>query len=218
MSIKEYHMFEHLLQSSFDLKRVFDICLSMLLLILFSPLMLLIAALIKATSKGSIFYGGTRLGLHGKPFSCWKFRTMSPHAESILDRHLQTTPRALQEWNTYKKLKKDPRITFVGRLLRKTSLDELPQLWNALRGDLSLVGPRPYLPEEVGELLKEKAPTILSVRPGMTGLWQVSGRSNLPFQERIRLDQEYIRLQSWRFDFLLLCKTIPVVLFLREHG
>lgn len=142
---------------------------------------------------------------------------MYPDAEKKLEGYLDKSKELRNEWNQYLKLKKDPRVTWIGRGLRKMSLDELPQLWNVLKGDLSLVGPRPYLVEEVQSILGARAHKILSVRPGITGLWQVSGRNNIPFSDRIRLDEEYVMKRSFYLDLVLLCKTIPTVIFAKGY-
>lgn len=194
-------------------KRMFDIFFSLCILILFSPLYFLIALLIKFSSSGPIFYLSPRVGKEGKIFQCYKFRTMRMHADEVLSSLLKKDPQLKEEWETFRKLKNDPRITPIGKYLRKTSLDELPQFWNVFKGDLSVVGPRPVSEEEINNWIKEKAPKILSVRPGITGLWQTSGRSALSLAERVRLEEAYIDNQSFFFDLLLICKTIPMVLF-----
>jgi undecaprenyl-phosphate galactose phosphotransferase len=217
MSIKGSFYKEYALNQSFEFKRLFDVVLGFLLTVLSFPLWLLIACLIKLTSRGPIFYRSWRMGKEGVLFPCWKFRTMHPNADQKLDECLKNNPELLNEWKKYLKLKNDPRVTWIGKWLRKTSLDELPQFWNVLRGELSLVGPRPYLVEEVHNILGSKAYTILSVRPGITGLWQVSGRNAIPFSERIRLDEEYVMKRSFYLDLSLLFKTIPSVLFAKGH-
>lgn len=217
MSVKGCYSGEHLLHPAIDAKRLFDIGLGSLLLLLALPLLLIVSLLVKLTSKGPLFYSGKRLGRNGKLFRCWKFRTMCLNADEKLEECLTSHPEMRREWEIYFKLKKDPRTTLIGRYLRKTSIDELPQLWNVLLGDLSLVGPRPYLLDEVRTTLGKRADAILSVRPGLTGLWQVSGRNTLSFQDRIRLDEEYVSKRSFRLDLLLICKTIPIVFFARGH-
>ena len=144
-------------------------------------------------------------------FSCMKFRTMAPDAEALLQRMLDEDPKAHEEYRKYHKLRDDPRVTRVGRFLRKTSLDELPQLWNVLRGEMSLVGPRPYLPRESAEIGVTQS-EILRVHPGITGLWQVSGRNHTSFEERVRIDAYYVRNWSIWLDLVLLARTIKSVL------
>ncbi len=192
-------------------KRTFDIIFSLTGLIILSPLFLFVAILIKLTSKGPIIYSQERIGRGGLVFKCHKYRTMRCDAEMQLNQLLECNPELLKEWKNNRKLKKDPRVTKIGVYLRKTSLDELPQLWNVLKGDLSLVGPRPVLKEELISHYKSKAEKILSVRPGITGLWQISGRNHLKYEKRIFLDEKYVEEQSLLLDLRILIKTIPVV-------
>lgn len=191
------------------LKRLFDLVFTLILLVLCFPLFILIAVAIKFSSRGNIIYSQMRIGRGGKPFLCYKFRTMVPHAETDLDNLLKSNTHLHTEWMSGRKLKRDPRVTALGRILRKTSLDELPQLWNVLKGDLSLVGPRPVIQEEVVNYFGEKAAKILSVRPGLTCLWQVSGRSDTSYAERIALDERYVDTRSFALDLVLIAKTIP---------
>lgn len=196
------------------IKRCFDILFSLLCLIIGIPVFLIIAGLIFFTSRGKIIYSHERIGRGGKPFSCYKFRSMYPNADQRLKELLSNNPDLRQEWQKTFKLKQDPRITPIGSFLRKTSLDELPQLWNVLRGDLSMVGPRPVIKEEIEKYYCLKANKILSVRPGLTGLWQVSGRSDIQcYQKRIQLDEFYVDHQSFLLDLKLIAKTIPTVIF-----
>lgn len=193
-------------------KRIFDLLFSLTLLTLLSPLFLLIALAIRLATSGSAIYVQLRLGRGGKVFKCYKFRTMYLNADQQLSDLLSQNPLLKNEWQKNQKLKNDPRIFLLGKWLRRTSLDELPQLWNVVKGDLSIVGPRPYMlaqKKELGAL----APKILSVPPGMTGLWQTSGRSETTFQKRIALDAEYIDKRSFYFDIILIIKTIPQILF-----
>jgi undecaprenyl-phosphate galactose phosphotransferase len=194
------------------MKRALDIVFSLGALLFFLPFGIVIGLLIKLSSKGPIFYSSMRVGKEGKPIYCWKFRTMVLDAEKKLQ-ELLTDPQIKAEWDTYYKIKNDPRIHAVGNFLRKTSLDEFPQFWNVLRGDLSVVGPRPVTEEEVQKYFGEKAAKILSVRPGLTGIWQTSGRSLLTFQERLELEEKYIDEQSLALDFQIICKTIPAMFF-----
>ncbi len=195
-------------------KRVFDIFFSLSCLILGSPFFLLIALLVRLTSPGKIVYSHERIGRGGKPFLCYKFRTMYKDADQRLKDILNTNPEWRKEWESTYKLKKDPRITRFGAFLRKTSLDELPQFWNVLKGDLSVVGPRPVVQAEVEKYLGIKAYKILSIRPGLTGPWQVSGRSDITcYQTRVQLDEYYVDHLSILLDLKLIAKTIPAMLF-----
>lgn len=196
-------------------KRAFDVAFSAFVLLVGFPLFFIIALLVWISSRSFVIYGHERIGRGGKSFRCYKFRTMYSDAEIRLQQLLAENPALKEEWEKTHKLKNDPRIAPVGRFLRKTSLDELPQFWNVLKGDLSVVGPRPVVKAELQKYFGRKAPLILSVRPGLTGLWQVSGRSNTSYEERIRLDEEYIQNQSFALDLKLIAKTIPVMLFSR---
>ena len=197
-------------------KRVFDIGFSLTVLFFMAPLMGLIALIVKISSKGDIVYAHERLGRGGKPFKCYKFRTMYQDAETRLKDILASNPELNKEWDLNHKLKNDPRVTPVGRLLRKTSLDEFPQFWNVLKGDLSVVGPRPVVRYEIIHHYGPHAAKILSIRPGLTGLWQVSGRSDTSYAYRIKLDEQYIASQSFLLDLKLILKTISCIFF--PHG
>ena len=193
-------------------KRVFDILFSLMALLLGLPFFIVIAFLIKFSSKGPIFYCSSRLGHKGRLFKFWKFRSMYCDADSRLQHLLKQQPELNREWQKFFKLKNDPRLTYLGRLIRKTSLDELPQFWNVLKGDLSIVGPRPYLPREekrIKELIGSNIDVLLSVKPGLTGIWQTSGSSALSFEKRIELDLSYVRTRSFLLDIQLIVKTIP---------
>jgi exopolysaccharide production protein ExoY len=194
-------------------KRIFDMLFSLLAILCFIPFGSIIALLIMLSSKGPVFYKCSRVGKDGQMIECWKFRTMCINADAKLKELLHDNPKLRREWETYFKLKDDPRISPIGRFLRKTSLDEFPQFWNVLKGDLSVVGPRPVTEEEVKKYFKDKATKILSVRPGLTGIWQTSGRSLLTFEERIRLEEQYVDEQSLLLDLRIICKTIPHLLF-----
>jgi len=196
-------------------KRIFDSLFSLGAILFFLPLGVVIALLIKLTSAGPIFYTSKRVGKDGHCIYCWKFRTMYQDADKKLLEILKDNPKLKKEWETYFKLKDDPRISGIGKILRKTSLDELPQFWNVLRGDLSVVGPRPVTEEEIKKYFGEKAKKILSVRPGLTGIWQTSGRSLLTFEERIRLEESYVDQQSLVFDLMIIFKTIPMMFISR---
>ena len=175
------------------------------------PLLLVLGMLVRLESGGPVFYADKRMGRNGELFSCFKFRTMVPDAEAVLQRLLEKDPRARKEYARYHKLREDPRCTRVGKFLRKTSLDELPQLWNVLRGEMSLVGPRPYLPRESKDIGVTQS-DILRVYPGMTGPWQVSGRSNTSFEERVRMDAHYVRDWSVWLDLVLLARTVKTLM------
>lgn len=195
------------------LKRAFDILFSLAVLIFFSPLFLLIAIAIWAFTRGSVIYSHERIGRGGRPFQCYKFRTMYPDADARLQDLLDANPDMHEEWKQRRKLKNDPRIMPIGHFLRKTSLDELPQFWNVLKGELSIVGPRPVVHEEVQHYLGEKAEKILSIRPGLTCIWQVSGRNDTSYQARVSLDEQYVDNRSWLLDIGLIIKTIPSMFF-----
>lgn len=188
-------------------KRIFDILFSSLALLFGLPLFLLCAIAVRVSSRGPVFFGSKRVGLAGEIFSCWKFRTMYQDAENKLAHILLTNEALSAEWKTFFKLKDDPRITPIGKWLRKTSLDELPQFWNVLKGDMSIVGPRPLSETEVQNYLGKKAGKILSVRPGLTTIWAVRGRNELTLAERTRLEVFYVEHQSFWFDCQLIIKT-----------
>lgn len=194
-------------------KRIFDVLFSLGAMIFFIPIGIVAGLFIKTTSPGPIFYSSKRVGKDGQPIYCWKFRTMHQDADKKLLEILRENPKLKQEWETYYKLKEDPRVSTIGKILRKTSLDELPQFFNVLKGDLSVVGPRPVTEEEIQKYFGPKASKILSVRPGLTGIWQTSGRSLLTFDERIRLEESYIDRQSLTLDLRIICKTIPAMFF-----
>lgn len=180
-------------------------------LVFFAPFFFAVAVLICIKQDGQVFYGHTRVGQNGRLFTCWKFRTMSPDAEKLLQDLLDSNPEARRQWQENRKLENDPRVTCFGRFLRKSSLDELPQFWNVLRGDMSIVGPRPITEGETsyyGNYLVQYS----SVRPGITGLWQVSGRSQLGYEERVKKDVAYVKGQSLRGDVNIILKTVGVVL------
>ncbi len=192
----------------------FNQTVAVLLLIALSPLMALVAALIWRRDGAPILFAHYRVGKDGKLFRCLKFRTMLRNSEQLLADLLQNDPAARAEWEREQKLANDPRITGVGQFLRKTSLDELPQLFNVIRGEMSLVGPRPITVAELTRYGKVRWHYV-SVRPGMTGLWQVSGRNNTTYDERVALDQRYVEQRSLVGDIGILFKTVRVVM-LRE--
>ncbi|MDA8173623.1 MAG: undecaprenyl-phosphate galactose phosphotransferase WbaP [Nitrospiraceae bacterium] len=191
-------------------KKTLDFVFGFVLLIILAVPLLVISLLVKATSKGPVIFRQPRIGKDGKVFSCYKFRTMYLDAEKRLHEILAADPAARKQWETYWKLDKDPRVTSFGRFLREFSLDELPQLFNVLKGEMSIVGPRPYLPRERG-LLREFEGTILSVTPGITGFWQVSGRNETTFRQRLALDKWYVRNWNLWLDIVILIKTLKVV-------
>ena len=193
---------------SYLLKRILDTAVSALALIMLLPLLTLTAIAIWVENPGPIFYTQIRVGLNGRHFKFYKFRSMVVNAEKIKQELAAYNESAS---GVIFKMKKDPRITKVGRIIRKFSIDELPQLINVLKGDMSLVGPRPPLPLEVGEYTLEERKR-LHVIPGITCLWQVSGRSDIPFTDQVRLDMQYIQSASFLNDIILLLKTIPAVL------
>jgi lipopolysaccharide/colanic/teichoic acid biosynthesis glycosyltransferase len=191
-------------------KRAFDVIGALALGLLFSPLIALIIIAIRLGGQ-PVLFRHRRIGLHGRAFSCLKFRTMVPNAEQTLRRLLDEHPEIRDEWTENHKLRNDPRITTIGRFLRFTSLDELPQLWNVLRGDMSLVGPRPIVR---GELLRygREAAMYLAVKPGLTGLWQVKGRSDTTYRRRVAMDRYYVLNQNVLLDLYILAATPGVVL------
>ncbi|BCD60712.1 MULTISPECIES: exopolysaccharide biosynthesis polyprenyl glycosylphosphotransferase [unclassified Nitratiruptor] len=193
------------------IKRFFDLSFASVLFLVSLPVMSGIYLAIWIQTKKNPIFTQTRIGKDGKPFTIYKFKTMVDNAEKVLEEYLQTHPEAKEEYERYRKLKNDPRITSIGKFLRKSSLDELPQLVNILKGDMSLIGPRPILPQEA-ELFGEFFSYYCSVRPGVTGLWQVSGRNELDFDERVKLDVWYVRNWSLEIDILILLKTVVIVL------
>lgn len=191
-------------------KRVFDVVAASLLLLIVAPFLAVLVLAIRLTSPGRAIYGNDRVGRDGKPFRCLKFRTMVADADAKLVDLLEQHPALRDEFATSLKLKNDPRVTTIGRFLRRTSLDELPQLWNVLRGDMSLVGPRPVLMVErlrYGQHLSR----VVRVRPGLTGPWQVGGRNDLSYRERIALQVGYADDCSFRSDLHILLKTMPAL-------
>lgn len=192
-------------------KRAIDVPLAAVALLILLPLILLVAIAVRLTSPGPILFGHRRIGLGGRAFRCWKFRTMVTNGDDVLDRHFRNNPEARREWQVARKLKDDPRVTRLGAALRAYSLDELPQLINVLRGDMSLVGPRPVVTDEL-EQYGPAAEHYLRARPGITGLWQVSGRSDVSYDARVRMDVAYVDRWSLGGDFMILLYTIPAAL------
>lgn len=190
-------------------KEAMDRVLALLGLLALFPIFLIFFFWIRKDG-GSAFYGHKRVGLNGKEFKCWKFRTMVVNAQEKLEELLASDPAIKAEWEANFKLAEDPRITKIGNILRKTSLDELPQLWNVLKGDMSLVGPRPVVAEEQ-KLYGAHWDNYLSTKPGITGLWQVNGRSDTTYQERVEMDTHYVQNWSLVQDFVILLRTVMVV-------
>ncbi len=198
-------------------KRLFDVMFSLSVLILFLPLYLLLAMLIALSSPGPIFYVQERVGKNYKPFGCIKFRTMVENADELLLDIMEQSPHLREEFEDSFKIKQDPRITKIGRFLRLTSLDEFPQFWNVLKGDMSVVGPRPLVPEELpkyGRYMDK----ILTIRPGITGLWQVSGRNDIPYDQRVQIDVYYVNFRNFWLDLWLIVKTIGVIISTKNNG
>ena len=195
-------------------KRIVDLCATVIGGALMLPVLFVLALLVYIESGRPVIYNDQRMGRNGDLFSCAKFRTMVPDAETLLLRVLEEDTGLRQEYSKYHKLRDDPRVTRVGRFLRKTSLDELPQLWNVIRGEMSLVGPRPYLPRESKEIGVTQS-EILRVPPGVTGPWQVAGRNQTTFEERVRMDADYVRDWSVWLDLVLLARTVQTVVLRR---
>ncbi len=196
------------------LNRILDIVISLIVLILLFPVLLLIALIILLVDGSPIFYIQQRVGKNGKPIKVIKFRTMKKNSEEILKNLLKEDPLLAEEWKKYRKLRKDPRITKLGRFLRKYSLDELPQFVNILKGEMTLIGPRPYLWEELMEstISQKELKTLLSVKPGITGLWQVEKRNQTSLRGRIKLDLFYIKHKNIFLNLKILLKTLLVIL------
>ena len=193
------------------LKRGVDLALILLLSPILLPILLLVVAAVRASSSGPIFFSHRRIRRHGQFFTMWKFRTMCVDSAEVLETYLRANPAAQAEWRLTHKLKHDPRVTPLGRFLRKSSMDELPQLWNVIIGNMSLVGPRPIVAAEV-----ERYGTFFAdyckVKPGVTGLWQVSGRSHIDYPKRVRLDSEYVQTWSLWSDLAILLRTLTSVI------
>ncbi len=197
--------------TSKSLKRGLDVSVVVFALIVFLPLILTIVALLVLTQGRPILFRHHRVGRGGKVFPCFKFRTMAVQGDDILRRHLATNAEARSEWDETRKLKNDPRITPLGHILRKSSIDELPQFMNILRGEMSLVGPRPIVDDEI----KYYGPHIqhyYRVRPGLTGAWQIAGRNDVSYSTRVQLDSDYVANWSFGRDLSILVKTVPAVL------
>ena len=191
-------------------KRVFDILFSIFCLIVFAPVFFILYLLV-TRDGGSAFYGHQRIGRDGKKFKCLKFRSMTINSQELLKKLLDEDPDIRLEWETTFKLKNDPRVTKIGNFLRKTSLDELPQLINILKGEMSTVGPRPVTADEL-PMYDQFLSYYLASRPGLTGLWQVSGRNDVDYDTRVQMDTAYVKNWSFFQDIIIILKTIIVVL------
>uniref|UniRef100_UPI00310197DD sugar transferase n=1 Tax=Neorhizobium sp. EC2-8 TaxID=3129230 RepID=UPI00310197DD len=200
---------------SIHLKRALDTAMSLVGLAVLMPMIVMLIALLYFVQGRPIFVGHRRIGRNGVKFPCLKFRTMIPNAEEALLRHLAANPSERAEWAATRKLKNDPRITPLGALLRKSSVDEIPQLINVVLGHMSIVGPRPIVSSEA-EFYGRYFLDYIRVRPGLTGLWQISGRNDISYNARVELDMRYVREQSTWGDIVIMAKTVPAVL--RAHG
>ena len=189
-------------------KRILDVIVASLGLVVLAPIFLILAVLVKIDSKGPVFFAHTRIGKNGKKFKMYKFRTMYENAQEMIK---EFTPEQMAEWKENYKLKDDPRITKIGKILRKTSLDELPQIINIIKGDISIIGPRPVIGEEL-EKYGENKNKFLSERPGLTGYWAANGRSDTTYEERMEMELYYIDNISFKTDFKIFFKTIISVL------
>ncbi len=191
-------------------KRFFDITAALAGLTVISPLFLMLILLVKFSDGGKVFYGHRRIGRSGRVFHCLKFRTMVEDGDAVLAAYLARNPQEREEWLATRKLQNDPRVTRVCAVLRKLSLDELPQIFNILRGEMSFVGPRPVVRDEL-KMYGTSASFYLKSRPGLTGLWQVSGRNDVSYQARVAFDRHYVENWSFVFDLKILIRTVPAV-------
>ena len=192
-------------------KRIFDFTAAACGLTVLAPVLLTVALIVYIGDRGPAFFGHTRVGRHGRTFKCWKLRSMVRNGDDLLKAHLAANPEAQREWSETQKLTDDPRITPIGAFIRKTSIDELPQLWNVLVGEMSLIGPRPITRGELDRYGKARRYYLL-VRPGITGLWQVSGRNSTTYDRRVELDRNYLENWSYGQDAMILLRTLPAVL------
>ncbi len=203
-------------------KRAIELTLTLAALTVFSPAILVLCLLVKLSSRGPIFYNQRRIGKGGREFKAWKFRTMQQNADKVLEQYLASNPAAKAEWDEKHKLADDPRVTKIGKFLRATSIDELPQLWNVICGEMSLVGPRPIIDSPTYDAqyvrqYKDEFEAYKSVRPGLTGMWQVECRNRGVYELRIFWDMYYVRNWNIWLDLYLIMRTIKVVVF-REGG
>ena len=199
------------------IKTIFDLVVSSIILIAGLPIFLIIALLIKFSSRGPIFFLHERIGKNKKTFNCIKFRTMNPEAEDILENLITNNENLRKEFEETHKLKNDPRITNIGKLLRKTSLDELPQFLNVIKMEMSIIGPRPIVKKEI-QKYGESYNKVISIKPGITGLWQVSGRNNLSYKRRVILDCLYVDNISLLLDLRIIIRTFGVIFFPNDRG
>ncbi|MET0383724.1 MAG: sugar transferase [Burkholderiaceae bacterium] len=197
------------------LKRAFDLASVVVILALFGWIMLITAVAVRFSSGSQVIFGHTRVGRGGRLFKCYKFRSMVADSDLVLRELLETDVDARRQWERDFKLKDDPRVTRVGRFIRKTSLDELPQLWNVVKGEMSIVGPRPVVQDEFDRYYRNAREHYLSVPPGLTGLWQVSGRNDLDYEQRVQLDKSYVENWNVFSDFLIVMRTVKVMVVRR---
>jgi undecaprenyl-phosphate galactose phosphotransferase len=197
--------------AAFPYKRIVDLVGASIILICLLPVLILCSLVVLMTSSAPVFFSHRRVGRGGQEFSVWKFRSMCKNPDEILEAYLQKHPERREEWTCTHKLTNDPRVTSAGRVMRRFSLDELPQLWNVIKGDMSLIGPRPIVRAEI-EKYGDAIHAYYAVRPGMTGLWQVSGRSNTTYTERVMLDRQYAEEWSPVMELNILLSTFRVVL------
>lgn len=204
-------------QTGDNVKRLFDIIFSLSVLVFCAPIYLALAIAIAATSSGSIFYIQERVGKNYRHFRCIKFRTMVPDADRVLNEMMARSADLRQEFSENFKLKQDPRITKIGKFLRTTNLDEFPQFINVLKGEMSIVGPRPLVPDEL-ERYGADIDRVLTIRPGITGLWQVSGRNDIPYPQRVRIDVSYVKRRNFWLDIRIILKTILLTVITKNNG
>ena len=193
------------------LKRLFDIFVALSAVVMLAPLFILVAVAVKIVSPGPVLYAHQRVGYNNRPFRCWKFRSMVVDGDTVLANYLAANPAEREEWKRSRKLRNDPRVTRLGAVLRSSSVDELPQIINVLMGDMSIVGPRPVVKDEL-DMYGDAATHYLRTRPGITGLWQVSGRSDTSYDQRISFDTQYVKNWSMASDVSIIVRTIPAVL------
>ncbi len=193
------------------LTRACDIAIAAGIVIVLLPLLIIILVAMKLTSPGPVLFAHRRVGRHGQTFPCHKFRSMVVNSAEVLEKHLAENPAALAEWQLDQKLRNDPRVTPIGRLLRRSSLDEVPQIFNVLRGEMSIVGPRPIVENEMIRY-RQYIVDYMSVKPGITGLWQISGRNNTTYRRRVALDTAYARSRSIHLDLAIMVRTVLAVL------
>lgn len=211
-SVVQSHAVQHPMESVGGVgKRTMDMAIAAVAMLVLLPLILGVAVLVKLTSPGPVFFGHDRVGFAGRRFRCWKFRTMVVDGDRVLAEHFRKFPEERSIWLAERKLRDDPRVTPLGAVLRKLSVDELPQLYNILLGQMSIVGPRPVVADELLNYQKS-AGHYLRTRPGLTGLWQVSGRNDTSYHERVRLDRLYVRRWSMLLDMWIMLRTVPAVL------